>query len=81
MGKHKAIENKKAKRLKAFSVETHTDYGTNVFCTKAKNGKEALSRMLSRSADYKHLVKDTDSNNMRIEIKWEKTKQSKTKKQ
>lgn len=57
------------KRLKAFSVETYTERGKYIFLTKAINGKDAVKQLITKSCDFKHILGNTESNNITIKIK------------
>jgi hypothetical protein len=61
-------------RLKTFEFHTITGRGTYIYYTKAKNGKEALKTLITRSLDYKNLISETESNNIVINIKHCKTR-------
>jgi len=69
------------KRLKAFSVETSSKFGKLIFLTKAKNGREALKSMVSKSCDFNKLMGQTESNNITIKVEHHKTRGEKNVKQ
>lgn len=58
-----------SRKLRTFKIITDIGLGKNIFLTKAKDTKNALSNLILYSKDYEHLLKRHQSDVMNIKIK------------